>query len=94
MSLRFRPLPRAVAAAALLAACPVLSGCSGVVKNLNSDQVNVPNVSLANPFGLDNQGATVLLTNPVVIGAAGARPARLSPAPHDVAPNVYPFSFG
>ena len=87
MHLRPRLLPRAIALAALLAAGPVLSGCSGVVKNLDSAQVNVPNVTVANPFGLDKQAATVDLTNPVVGAARTA--AR---TPHDANPNVYPFT--
>ena len=54
---------RGVACALTLAAGPVLSGCSGVVKNLNSNQVNVPNVSVSNPFGLDKQTVQVALTS-------------------------------
>ena len=53
---------RGAACALALAAGPVLSGCSGVVKNLNSNQVTVPNIAVANPFGLDKQTAQVPLT--------------------------------
>ena len=63
MNLRSRFLTRAIAGVAVLAAGPVLTGCSGVVKNLNSAQVNVPNVNVANPFGLDKQTASVTVTN-------------------------------
>jgi hypothetical protein len=63
MNLRSRFLMRAIAGVAVLAAGPVLTGCSGVVKNLNSAQVNVPNVNVANPFGLDQQTASVTVTN-------------------------------
>ena len=58
-----RPLTlRGGACALALAAGPVLSGCSGVVKNLNANQVTVPNVTVSNPFGLDKQAAQVPLT--------------------------------
>ena len=84
MNLRFRLLPRAAAGLVLLAVGPVLTGCSGVVKNLNSAQVNVPNVQVANPFGLDKQAATVAVTR-------AASPAL---KPHDgTNPNVNTFSF-
>ncbi len=88
MNLRFRLLPRAVAGLALLAAGPVLTGCSGVVKNLDSAQVNVPNVHVANPFGLDKQAATVAVSH-------ATKPAlAVSLKPHDGAsPNVNTFSF-
>jgi hypothetical protein len=66
MNLRSRFLMRAIAGVAVLAAGPVLTGCSGVVKNLNSAQVNVPNVNVANPFGLDQQTASVTVSNPVI----------------------------
>lgn len=88
MNLRFRLLPRAVAGLALLAAGPVLTGCSGVVKNLNSAQVNVPNVNVANPFGLDKQAATVAVTR----AAGHALAAKVALKPHDN-PNVNTFSF-
>lgn len=86
MSLRFRLSPRAVAGLALLAAGPVLTGCSGVVKNLNSAQVNVPNVNVANPFGLDKQSASVVVNpySPAVSGHAAPKPR---------AANVNTFSF-
>lgn len=90
MNLRSRLLPRAAAGLALLAAGPVLTGCSGVVKNLDSAQVNVPNVHVANPFGLDKQAATVAVSR-----AAGRTLAASAPLkPHDgVNPNVNTFSF-
>ena len=47
MNLRSRVLPRALVGVAVLAAGPLLAGCSGVVKNLNSAQVNVPNVAMS-----------------------------------------------
>ncbi len=63
MNTRSLSLFRVSALALALAAGPVLTGCSGVVKNLNSAQVNVPNVKVANPFGLDQQSATVTVSN-------------------------------
>ena len=87
VSFRARLLARAAAGALILAAGPVLSGCSGVVKNLNSAQVNVPNVQIANPFGLDKQAAKVAVSNP---NAA----AHLALKPHDgTASNVNTFTF-
>lgn len=84
MNTRPRLLPRALACAALLAAGPALSGCSGVVSNLNSAQVNVPNINVANPFGLDKQAVAVAVAN-------AAKPAL---RPHaGTAPNVNTFSF-
>ncbi len=88
MNLRFRLLPRAAVGLALLAAGPVLTGCSGVVKNLDSAQVNVPNVQVANPFGLDKQAATVAVTRTATPAVAGVL------KPRDGAnPNVNTFSF-
>ena len=80
-------LPRALACAALCALAPILAGCSGVVSNLNSAQVTVPNVSVANPFGLDKQAVVVAVAN-------AARPALRPHAagPH-AGPNVNTFSF-
>jgi len=90
VNLRFRLLPRAAAGLALLAAGPVLTGCSGVVKNLNSAQVNVPNVNVANPFGLDKQAATVAVSR----AAGHALAATVALKPHDgTNPNVNTFSF-
>ena len=74
ISHRPRLVPRSASRAACalaLAAVPVLSGCSGVVKNLNSAQVNVPNVTVSNPFGLNKQTAQVALT-----GTASYHPRR------------------
>ena len=85
--LRSRLLPRAIVGVALLAVGPVLSGCSGVVSNLNSAQVNVPNVNVANPFGLDKQAATVAVSN-------AAKPALAPLKPRaGASPNVNTFSF-
>jgi len=84
LSSRSRLLPRAVAGLALLAAGLVLTGCSGVVKNLDSAQVNVPSVHVANPFGLDKQAATVAV--------AHAATAALKPR-DGTNPNVNTFSF-
>ena len=64
--MNFRFLTRTIAGVAVLAAGPILTGCSGVVKNLNSAQVNVPNVNVANPFGLDQQTASVTVSNKTV----------------------------
>lgn len=89
MNLRPRFLPRALALAALLAAGPVLSGCSGVVKNLNAAQVNVPNVTLANPFGLDKQAVAVAVTSTATHARAGSAALK----PRDAGPNVNTFSF-
>lgn len=82
-----RFLPRALACAALCALAPVLAGCSGVVSNLNSAQVTVPNVNVANPFGLDKQAVAVAVAN-------AAKPALRPHAagPH-AGPNVNTFSF-
>lgn len=90
MNLRSRLLPRAAVGVALLAAGSALTGCSGVVKNLNSAQVNVPNVNVANPFGLDKQAATVAVSH----AAGHALAATVSLKPHDgTNPNVNTFSF-
>ena len=88
MTLRFHSLPRAIALAALLAASPTLSGCSGVVSNLNSAQVKVPNVTVANPFGLDKQAVAVAVTNTAPHALAGS----VSPKPRADS-NVNTFSF-
>lgn len=84
MNLRSRILPRALVGVVVLAAGPVLSGCSGVVKNLNSAQVNVPNVAVANPFGLDKQSAQVTVSQPPTSKALSAKAG---------ASNVNTFSF-
>ncbi len=90
MNLRSHFLPRAIVGFALLAAGPVLTGCSGVVQNLNSAQVNVPNVSLANPFGLDKQSVAVAVTNTSGHALAGAASLK----PHaGTNPNVNTFTF-
>jgi len=49
----------ASAGALILIAGAALTGCSGVVRNLNSAQVNTPSVNVANPLGLNGQTASV-----------------------------------
>ncbi len=88
MTLYARLLPRAAAGFALLAVGPVLTGCSGVVKNLNSSQVNVPNIKVANPLGISNKTATVTLSTPT--GSALA--AHLALTPRVATPNG-PYAF-
>lgn len=56
-------LRRTILCAALASASPLLGGCSGVVKNLNSAQVTAPTIAVANPFGIDKQSATVAISN-------------------------------
>ena len=63
---------RGGACALALAAGPFLSGCSGVVKNLDSAQVSVPNVNVANPFGLDKHPTGITLTGASGQGGAPA----------------------
>ena len=50
--------------AALLATLPLLSGCGGVVSNLNSASFKAPTVTVGNPFGIDKKAATVTISNP------------------------------
>ncbi len=94
-----RSLLRAAACAAALAAGPVLTGCSGVVKNLNSAQVNAPSLNLSNPFGADSKPAAMLVVaspvvDPAVVTAHAAREAHASPPVPPIGPNVsvYPFT--
>ena len=54
---------RVSACAVALAAGPLLTGCSGVVKGLNSAQVNTPSLNLNNPFGTDTAHAAVLVSS-------------------------------
>jgi len=54
-------------AALALTAGTALSGCSGVVKNLNSAQVKAPNIVVGNAFGINSQA--------VVVPVGGAAPA-------------------
>ncbi|MDQ2800255.1 MAG: hypothetical protein M3Y13_11515, partial [Armatimonadota bacterium] len=70
-------LLRVSACAAALAAGAALTGCSGVVKNLNSNQVNIPNIKVANPFGFSNQTANVTFSNQT--GAIAAAHTALKP---------------
>lgn len=82
---------RASACVAALAAGPILTGCSGVVKNLNSAQINAPSLTLSNPFGTDNAAAAVLVsqTPQSMSLAAHAALKPRTPAPNI---NVYPFT--
>ena len=92
MNTRPHFLPRALACAALCALAPVLAGCSGVVSNLNSAQVTVPNVNVVNPFGLDKQAIVVAVAN---AAKPALRPHAAEPhaaEPH-AGPNVNTFSF-
>ena len=84
-------LRSALLCAALLAAGPLLSGCSGVVKNLNSAQFNAPTATVANPFGLDKKAVTVTVSNPNL----PAPTAQIALKPHDgAAPsNLNVFTF-
>jgi len=82
---------RVAACAAALAAGSALTGCSGVVKNLNSAQVTTPSLNLSNPLGADNQSAAMLVTStatPAIVKAQTVLQA------HVAAPNVsvYPFT--
>ena len=84
-------LLRATACAAALAVGPILTGCSGVVKNLNSAQVSTPSLNLDNPFGASNQAAALEITSaatPALVTAHAVLKA------HATAPNVsvYPFT--
>ena len=54
---------RVSACAVALAAGPLLTGCSGVVKGLNSAQVNTPSLNLNNPFGTDTKPAVVKVSH-------------------------------
>jgi len=91
MKQRSRSLLRASACVAALAAGPVLTGCSGVVKNLNSAQVNAPSLNLSNPFGVDNQSAAMLVSRTAVPAVLMAHAVLKA---HAAAPNVsvYPFT--
>ncbi len=83
-----RSLLRVAACALTLAAAPVLTGCSGVVKNLNSAQVNVPSVSVANPFGLNQQSASVTVSNTT----PAAVQAHIALKPHAGTTNTFTFA--
>ena len=50
---------RASACVLIVSAGAALTGCSGVVSNLNSAQVNTPSANIANPLGLNGQTASV-----------------------------------
>lgn len=82
---------RASACVAALAAGPILTGCSGVVKNLNSAQVNAPSLTLNNPFGTDNAVAAVLVSRTAQSMSLAAHTVL---KPRTAAPNVnvYPFT--
>ena len=81
----------AMLCAVLLAAIPLLGGCSGVVKNLNSAQFNAPTATVANPFGLDKKAATVTISNP----NSPALAAKIALKPHGgtMNSNVNVFTF-
>ena len=85
------PLSPALLCAVILAACPLLGGCSGVVKNLNSAQFNAPTLHVANPFGIDSKTAAVTVSNP----STPAVLARITLKPHGgtTNPNVNVFAF-
>lgn len=80
---------RLACCASLLAASPILSGCSGVVQNLNSAQISTPAIAVANPFGIDKKSATVALTNP----NSPAVIARVTLKPHAADSNLNVFTF-
>ena len=82
---------RASACVAALAAGPILTGCSGVVKNLNSAQVNAPSLTLSNPFGTDNAAAAVLVSRTAQSMSLAAH-AVLKPRTAAPNVNVYPFT--
>ncbi len=71
MNQRVSSFLRPAICAALLAASPLLSGCGGVVSNLNSASFKAPTVTVGNPFGIDKKTATVTISNP---GTASIRP--------------------
>ena len=85
-------LLRTAACAAALAAGPILTGCSGVVKNLNSAQVSTPSLNLSNPFGASNQPAALLIGPPPVVDPALVS-AHVVLKSHVTAPNVSIFPF-
>ena len=84
-------LLRTSACVAALAAGPILTGCSGVVKNLNSAQVNAPSLTLNNPFGTDNAAAAVLVSSTPQSMSLAAH-AVLKPRTAGPNVNVYPFT--
>ena len=88
MNQRFFHLVRPAICAVLLAALPLLSGCGGVVSNLNSASFNAPTVTVGNPFGIDKKAATVTISNSSAAPAAVL--ARLTP--HDNS-NLNVFTF-
>ncbi len=88
MNQRIFSLLRPVLCAALLAASPFLSGCGGVVSNLNSASFKAPTVTVGNPFGIDKKAATVTISNPSAAPAAAA--ARLTPRDNS---NLNVFTF-
>ncbi len=90
MNQHFLHLARPAICAALLAASPLLSGCGGVVSNLNSAQFNAPTVTVGNPFGIDKKAATVTISNPNTAPAA----ARVRLMPRGTTPsNLNVFTF-
>ncbi len=81
---------RVSACVAALAAGPILTGCSGVVKNLNSAQINAPSLTLSNPFGTNNAAAAVLVSNTAKPSIAAGHVALNAPL---AAANVSTFPF-
>ncbi len=76
--------------AALLAASPILSGCGGVVSNLNSAQFKAPTVTVGNPFGMDKKSAAVTISNPTSNpNAANLKPRGTSSGTSNL--NVFTF---
>lgn len=78
-----RSLLRVSACALALAAGPVLTGCSGVVKNLNSAQVNTPPTTVDNVFNLNGQNAALTLgsaNNVQKYAFVNSNPQAINPA--------------
>ena len=75
--------------AALLATLPFVSGCGGVVSNLNSAKFNAPTVTVGNPFGIDKKAATVTISH---AGTASIRPHDNSNLNVFTFPNQNPIS--
>ena len=81
---------RVSACAVALAAGPLLTGCSGVVKGLNSAQINTPSLNLGNPFGTDTAHVAVLVSSTAKPSIAAGHVALNT---HLAAANVSTFPF-
>lgn len=81
---------RVSACAAALVAGPLLTGCSGVVKGLNSAQINTPSLNLSNPFGTDTAHVAVLVSSTAKPSIAAGHVALNT---HLAAANVSTFPF-